>query len=138
MTTLITQLTPVQLSELDTIVEADDFFIFASKTLPDGSYESGRILFTDLQEAVKRLQLERRLSITMGSSVHQMFIGEQMTIYKVEGLNVGTLKVNNVSVNLDTTVNVVIPAKSLVTFTVTTQLTDPTAYLFIYAKAILP
>lgn len=138
MTTLNTKIDPIPLSELETITEADNFFVFASKIEPNGTYTSGRILFTNLQETVKRLQLERRLSITMASSVHQMFVGEKMTIYRVEGLNVDTLKINDININLNANVNIVIPAKSLVTFAITTQLTDPSAYLFIYAKAVLP
>jgi len=124
--------------ELPEITDVSDFWILGSKwDKTEEDVYSGRYLLADyINEVAKKLQLERRLSINMElASPYDMFIGEAMTIYKVQGLNVSTLKINGVNVTLETNVNINIPAKSVVTFSVERQLTDPKAYLFIYARA---
>lgn len=127
----------VPLSELPVIKEPDSFFVFASKTDENGVMESGRVMFDELKEMVRKLQLERRISLTMESTETEMFIGEEMTIYRVEAYNVGELRVNTKVVTIGKDVNVVIPKSTLATFSITRSGTDPKGYLFIYAKAKL-
>ncbi|MDR2954402.1 MAG: hypothetical protein LBV43_04910 [Prevotella sp.] len=88
----------------------------------------------NVDEIIGQMQMERRLTLNMGTATMDVYIDEPMTIYKVAGYNVATVKVNGVNVVLDATVSVSIPAKSVVTFECTRTLTDPTAYLYIYAK----
>lgn len=125
----------IKLSELDEIKDPDSFFVFASKTADDGTLESGKVRFDELGEVIKNLQLERRISLTMEALETDMFIGEEMTIYRVEALNISTLKINNSTVTPGTNIKLEIPKSSVVTFSVTRQGTDPKGYLFIYAKA---
>lgn len=133
------KIAPLPLSELPEIAEPNGFWIFGSKTESNGSLTSGKYLFENLAEYAKQLQLERRLAINLGlSSPYEMFIGEAMTIYRVEADKVSTVKINDTVVALDKTISVKIPAKSLVSFSVDGGTTDPTKYLFIYAKATLP
>lgn len=129
---------PVPLSQLDEITNPDSFFVFASKTNEDGSIESGKVLFAELGEVVKKLQLERRISLTMESSGTEMFIGEEMTIYRIEAYNVSECRINGNIVPIGKNVDIHIPKGSLATFGITRPGTDPRGYLFIYAKAIIP
>lgn len=131
-------LTPVPLSELPEINTPEGFWIFGSRSLSDGSYESGKYLFENILQYAKNIQLERRISLRMENESTDMFIGEHMTIYRVEAKNVSSLKINNQDVVTDTDISIEIAPKSIVSFDITFQLTDPVAYLFIYAKAILP
>jgi hypothetical protein len=132
------KITPLPLSELPEIDDPGGFWILGSKTESNGALTSGKYLFENLAEYAKRLQLERRLSINLGlSSPYEMFIGEAMTIYRVEALNTSTVTINGNQVETDTAVSIHIPAKSLVQFSATPEGTDPVAYLFIYAKATL-
>jgi hypothetical protein len=126
---------PVPLSELDEIKDPDSFFVFASRTNADGSVESGKVMFAELGEAIKKLQLERRISLTMESNETEMFIGEEMTIYRIEGYNVSECRVNGNVVPIGKEVEVSLPKGELSTFSATRPLTDSKAYLFIYAKA---
>lgn len=128
---------PVPLSELDEIKDPDSFFVFASRTNADGSVESGKVMFAELGEAVKRIQLERRISLTMESTATDMFIGEEMTIYRVEGHNVGECKINGNVVAIGEDVGVSLRKGELSTFSIIRTLTDSKSYLFIYAKAKL-
>lgn len=88
----------------------------------------------NVEEIIDQIQLERRLTLKMETATIDLYIDEPMTIYKAAGYNVASLKVNDVNVVLDTIVSVDVPAKSIVTFETTRVLTDPTAYLYIYAK----
>ena len=126
---------PVPLSQLDEIKDPDSFFVFASKTDPNGMVESGKVLFSELGEVVKKLQLERRISLTMEATETDMFIGEEMTIYRVEGYNVSECRINGNVVPVGKDVAVAIPKSSLNTFSIVRTGTDPKGYLFIYAKA---
>ena len=128
---------PVPLSQLDEIKNPDSFFVFASKTNLDGTIESGKVLFTELSEAVKKLQLERRISLTMESTQTEIFIGEEMNIYRIEGYNVSECRVNGNVVSIGKDVEVSLPKGELSTFSAIRSLTDSTAYLFICAKAKL-
>jgi hypothetical protein len=128
---------PFPLSELDEIKEPDSFFVFASRTNTDGTVESGKVMFAELGEAVKRIQLERRISLTMESTSTDMFIGEEMTIYRVEGHNVGECRINGTIVAIGSDINIAIPRSTVTTFSITRSLTDSKGYLFIYAKAKL-
>lgn len=125
----------IKLSDLNEIKDPDSFFVFASRTADDGTFESGKVRFDELGEIVKNLQLERRISLTMEALETEMFIGEEMTIYRVEASNVSTLKINNTAVTPGTNIKLEIPKSSIVTFSITRQNTDPKGYLFIYAKA---
>ena len=129
------KLDPVELSALKTIEDPKGFYIFGSIE-KDGKIESGKCLFDKLE----RLQLERRISLTMETTEVEMFIGEEMTIYKVDTLNVKSLTIDNETfTNLNNIqLEKKIEKRSKVKFTIETLASDPTAYLFIYAKAILP
>lgn len=130
------KLDPVELSSLPMIKDPKGFYIFGSKETEDGKMESGKCLFDNLE----RLQIERRIALTMETKEMEMFIGEEMTIYKVDADNVASLtidkekftNVNNIEFNKK------IEKRSIVKFTIETESTDSTAYLFIYAKAVLP
>ncbi len=126
---------PVPLSQLDEIKDPDSFFVFASKTDPNGMVESGKVLFSELGEVVKKLQLERRISLTMEATETDMFIGEEMTIYRVEGYNVSECSINGNPVPVGSDINIPIPKSTLTTFSIVRSGTDPKGYLFIYAKA---
>lgn len=128
---------PVPLSELDEIKNPDSFFVFASKTNADGTVESGKVMFAELGEVVKRLQLERRISLTMESAETDMFIGEEMIIYRLEAHNVSECRINGNSVPIGNDIEIPIPKGSVVTFGATRPGTDPKGYLFIYAKAVM-
>jgi hypothetical protein len=126
---------PVPLSELDEIKDPDSFFVFASRTNTDGTVESGKVMFAELGEAVRKIQLERRISLTMESTSTDMFIGEEMTIYRVEGHNVGECRINGNIATIGSNVDIHIPKGSVVSFSATRPGTDPKGYLFIYARA---
>lgn len=128
---------PVPLSDLDEIRNPDSFFVFASKTNADGSVESGKVMFDKLGEAIKKLQLERRISLTMESTQTDMFIGEEMTVYRVEAYHVSECRINGVLVPVGKNVEIHIPKGALVTFSAVNSGTDPNCYLFIYARATM-
>lgn len=128
---------PVPLSQLDEIENPDSFYVFASKTEPDGTVESGKVLFTELGDAVKKLQLERRISLTMESRETEMFIGEEMTIYRVEGHNVGECIINDKVIPIGKDVEISLTKGELSKFGITRPLSDSKSYLFIFAKATL-
>ena len=87
-----TKIAAIPLSELPEIKDPSGFWIFGSKKESNGALNSGKYLFENLAEYAKQLQLERRMSINMGlASPYEMFVGEEMTIYRVEGLNVSKL-----------------------------------------------
>jgi hypothetical protein len=132
------KITPLPLSELPEIAEPNGFWIFGSKAESNGALTSGKYLFENLAEYAKQLQLERRLSINLGlSSPYEMFIGEAMTIYRVEALNASQVTINGTTVATNKNISVNIAAKSLVGFHAMPASTDATVYLFIYAKATL-
>lgn len=128
------KLDPVGLSELDIITEPKGFYIFGSIE-ENGEMKSGRCLFDKLE----KLQLERRISLTMETKEVEMFIGEEMTIYKVETDNVASLTIGDETfTNLNNIqLDKKIEKRSKVKFTIEPLTSDPTAYLFIYAKAEL-
>lgn len=134
------KLTPVELSLLPAIENPSGFWIFGSKTEKDGSFSSGRYLFDKLEEHANSLQLERRISLTMETEETEMFIGEEMTIYKIDSLNVGSLSINgeDFSNPNDKVFNKKIDKLTKVSFKITRQTTDPKAFLFIYTKAKMP
>lgn len=128
---------PVPLSELTTINDPDSFYVFASKKNTDGSVESGKVEFGELGDAVKKLQLERRISLTMESRETEIFIGEEMTIYRVEAYKVSECHINGNVVPVGRDIEISVPKGSMVTLNVTRSDTDPRSYLFIFAKATL-
>lgn len=132
------KITAVPLSDLPEINDPEGFWVFGSKDAGNGTFLSGRFLFDRLAEYARKLQLERRISLRMESASTEMFIGEKMTIYRVEGQNISSLKINGQAVDMDRAVSIQVAPKSLVQFDIASQLTDPVAYLFIYAKAELP
>ena len=130
-------LTPIPLSELPILDEdTGDFWIFCSKENVNGIFNSGRFNLSEyLKLAEDSIQLERRISLNMETNTHTMFVGEAMTIYKVNGSNVSSLIINNADVPLDSTdMPIDVPEKSFVNFTIERELTDPTAYLYVYAR----
>lgn len=131
------KLLPVKLSSLPEIEEPSGFWVFGSKMNDRGMLESGKFLFDKLAEYARRLQFERRISLRMESATTDMFIGEKMTIYRVEGANVAKLLIDNREISLDRDVEIEVAPKSIIRLAVTPRLTDPVSYLFIYAKAEL-
>ncbi|MBK5721835.1 hypothetical protein JGH11_13225 [Dysgonomonas sp. Marseille-P4677] len=133
------KLDPVGLSSLPTIEDPSGFWIFGSKSEGDGTLTSGKYLFDKLAEYARNLQLERRIALTMENKEMRMFIGEEMTIYKIDTLNVSSLSIDVESFSKpdNQILNKKVEKGSLVKFSIEYQTTDPTAYLFIYAKAKL-
>lgn len=132
------QTTAIPLSSLPEIKDnPGDFWVFASSEAENGTMESGKFNLAEyLSNANRMLQLERRISLTMETSIHTMFIGEAMSIYKIETLNVSKLIIDEQEVSLPLAEPIEIPPLSLVTFAIERPGTNPTGYLFIYAKAI--
>lgn len=133
------QLKAIPLSTLPEITDdkKGNYWVFASTEDKDGVFESGRYnLAKYINEANNYLQLERRISLTMERATHTMFIGEEMTIYKIETHNISKLIINNDEIDLSRFNPITITPKSLVTFDINriTE-TEPIGYLFIYAKA---
>lgn len=135
------QLKPIPLSDLEEITgeKKGDYWVFASVEAKDGVYESRKYnLAKYINEANNMLQLERRIALTMERSTHTMFIGEEMTIYNMQTHNLSKLVItvgDKVYEGLTVKGSIPIPAESLVTFGVERSTTDPTGYIFIYAKA---
>lgn len=130
-------ITPIPLSELPILDEdTGNFWIFCSRENQDGTFDSVRFNLSEyLKLAEDSIQLERRISLNMETNTHTMFVGEPMTIYKVNGSNVSSLIINDVDVPLDSTdMPIDVPEKSFVDFTIERELTDPTAYLYVYAR----
>jgi hypothetical protein len=126
--------------DLPIIEDTNGFWVLGSKQgiTPEQTF-SGRYSLSDfLDEFAKKLQLERRLSLTMETAEMTMLIGERMTIYRVEASNVSSVAINGQTVSVNANVNIEIQPMTLVKFAPVRTLTDATAYLFIYAKAILP
>ncbi|MBB4036992.1 hypothetical protein GGR21_002906 [Dysgonomonas hofstadii] len=130
---------PVELSQLPPIEDPVGFWIFGSKSDSQGNFESGRYEFTRLADYARNLQLERRISITMETDDFEMFIGEEMTIYRIVAKNVKTLYVNGDDIgDFDPDVNledITIPKGSVMNIHIERLGTDTKAYLFIHAKA---
>lgn len=133
------KLDPVQLSHLETIDDPSAFWIFGSKEEADGSLRSGKYQFDKLADYARRLQLERRISLTMETQQTEMLIGEDMTIYKIDTLNVSTITIGDIKVSKPDgkILNINIKKGSLVKFVVESLTSDATVYLFIHAKAKL-
>lgn len=133
------QLKAIPLSTLPEITEEKkgDYWVFASVESKNGVYESRKYnLAKYINEANNLLQLERRIALTMERTTHTMFIGEEMTIYKIETHNVSKLTINGKAIDLSLSKHTVaIAPKSAVKFEIERADTDPTGYIFIYAKA---
>jgi len=136
--------------ELPEITDPGDYWVLGTMQgdTPDKIY-SGKFLLYSLKAQVA-LQLERRIPLTLETSKHTMLLTEQTTMYRVDAVNTATISISGVDADTgqanmpvyDVTPNsdtdILIPSgRTLVTFSVTRTLTDSTAYLFIYAKAIL-
>lgn len=137
MTNMTKKLDPIALSELPIVDDASGFWVFVSNTDDKGKMKSGRYLFDDLEKYARKMQLERRMSIMTETDDCELFIGEEMTIYKMGVKNVGSLSINGEEVTDLTSdkLNITVGNGSVVNFQLTRQLTDTKAYLFIYAKA---
>lgn len=131
------QLVPIPLSTLPEVEKPDNFWMFGSEELPDGTLDSRKYKLENLVEYAKKLQFERRISLTMERNTHTMFIGEEMTIYKVEVHNISELRVNGQIVETGKNIQMRIEPRTLVTFEVSRTNFDPMGYIFIYAKATL-
>jgi hypothetical protein len=118
----------------------DSFWHKTEDVIPIDNIENlGRILGDkidrrEIENITNQLLLERRLTLKMETAAIDLYIDEPMTIYKVAGHNIASLKINDTDVIIDATLSVGIPAKSIVRFEATRTLTDPTAYLYVYAK----
>lgn len=130
---------PVELSSLPTIEDPSGFWIFGSKSESDGTLSSGKYEFDKFAEYARSLQLERRIALTMENTEMEMFIGEEMTIYKIDTKGVSSLTIDDEAFSKpdNKILNKKIEKGSLVKFKIEYKTTDPMAYLFIYAKARL-
>lgn len=131
------QIAPIPLSQLPEVEKPDNFYIFGSEKLANGTLDSRKYKLENLMEYARNLQFERRISLTMERDIHTMFIGEEMTIYKVEVHNISELKINGQTIQTGKNVQVKINPKTLVTFEISRTNYDPVGYIFIYAKATL-
>ncbi|MDU1889531.1 MAG: hypothetical protein E6767_02470 [Dysgonomonas sp.] len=138
MTNDTRKLAPVELSSLDVIDEPSGFWVFVSRE-DNGVMTSGRYLFDDLEKFARQMQLERRISITMETDDHEIFVGEEMTIYKVESKNISSFSINGKQIeNFNTKpLDEKLEKGTVAKFHITRPLTDSTAYLFVFAKAKL-
>ncbi|WP_029902292.1 hypothetical protein [Prevotella sp. 10(H)] len=128
------KLDPVKLSELNLIDDPKGFYVFGAKEEKGGVMKSGSCLFDTLE----RMQLERRIALTMENKEIEIFIGEEMTIYKVDPLNVKALTIGDEKFTDLAHVNKKIDKCTKVRFSIEFEKEEETAYLFIYAKAELP
>lgn len=140
MSVEIKKLQPVPLSELPDIGKPQDFWVFASKDNGDGTLSSGKFSLSDFLALAKdSLQLERRITMTIEQSSVDMYFDEELTIYKVTGVNIRSLNMvvgnSQTPVSLDQALNLKIPAKSIVTFNIDKSSMDVKTFLFIYARA---
>jgi len=128
---------PVELSQLQEISDPSGFWIFGSRRNEDGVFESGRYEFDKLADYARKLQLERRISLAMETEDIEMFIGEEMTIYKIVAKNVKDLVINNSEIAEADYKELDIPMEegSVMNIHLARSGVDPKAYLFIYAKA---
>lgn len=131
------QIVPIPLSQLPEVEKPDNFYIFGSEELANGTLDSRKYKLENLMEYAKHLQFERRISLTMERDTHTMFIGEEMTIYKVDVQNISELKINGQQIQTGKNIQVKISPKTLVKFDISRTDYDPTGYIFIYAKATL-
>ena len=130
------KLSPVELSKLDIIENPSGFWVFGSKD-ENGKMTSGRYSLDKLMDYARSLQLERRISLKMETSNTELFIGEAMTIYRVDTRNVKSLTINGTKYTdlNNKKINKEIASGTIVTFDIEWSTTDSKAYLFIYALA---
>lgn len=129
------QIAAIPLSQLQEVEKPDNFYIFGSEELANGTLDSRKYKLENLMEYARNLQFERRISLTMERDTHTMFIGEEMTIYKVEVHHISELKINGQQIQTGKNIQVKIDPKTLVTFDVSRTGSNPVGYIFIYAKA---
>lgn len=135
------KINPVRLSELPEIDVPEGFWVFGSREDENGSFSSGRYSLDNLLGYSRQLQLERRLSFTIGNTENpQMYIDETMTIYRIGAKSVKKLLLgvdgNSFEIDLNSPVSVDIPAGSVITLDATPLSTDTEKmFVFIYAKA---
>ncbi|MDR2954508.1 MAG: hypothetical protein LBV43_05460 [Prevotella sp.] len=135
------QLAPVPLSELPEVEKPDNFYLFGTEELKDGTLDSRKYKLENLVEYAKKLQFERRISLNMEKSTQTIFIGEEMTIYRAEGYNISELTIDHQTIPIGIDLgnqSLKIAAKSLVEFKIVPQLTDPATYIFVFARAKVP
>jgi len=92
----------------------------------------------EIENITQNLLLERRIQMRMETSAQDMFLGEEMTIYRAEAVNVASLSVTidgtDTPLEVNADVSLTIPAGSIVIFNIEKLLTDPVAYLYIKAR----
>jgi hypothetical protein len=92
----------------------------------------------EIANITKFLMLERKYQLTMEKPVQDLFFAEDVTIYFAGSKNVKTLtmEINGIMtpIDLDTEVEILIPKGSVAWFHVERTLTDPTAYLYLFAR----
>lgn len=92
----------------------------------------------EIENITQNLLLERRIQMRLETSAHDMFFGEEMTIYRAEAINVASMSVTiegtDTPLEVNADVSLTIPAGVIAVFNVTRQLTDPAAFLYIKAR----
>lgn len=132
------QLAPIPLSGLPEVEKPDNFWMFGTEEFADGTLDSRKYKLENLVEYAKRLQFERRISLTMERNTHTMFIGEEMTIYRTEVHNISELRINGKKIETGRNIEIKIQPKTLVTFETVNSSSLPTGYIFIFARAKVP
>ena len=128
-------LNAIALSQLPEATDTLGYWILGSKVNAGGNIESVKYSLGKLvRELEQTLQLERRMSYTIQQNPMRIFLAEPTTIYRVEGQNIASLKINGQNIDLDTNISLKIDAKSVVEINVERKLTDPEAFIYIYAK----
>lgn len=135
-----------KVSELTEETNPSGFWLFGYKDLANGAKQSVKVLFDKLLGAITDvaadLQLERRIALSMENEIQNVFFGEETTVYKIDHENVNELEISLdggssfTQLSLDgERMDVVIPAKTKVTFRATATSVDVEKFIYLYAKA---
>lgn len=121
-----------------------DSFWHKQEAIPVSSIENlseilgDKIDRKEIENITQNLLLERRIQLRLETSAHEMFFGEEMTIYRAEAINVASLSVTidgtDTPLEVNADVSLTISAGAIAVFNVTRQLTDPAAFLYIKAR----
>jgi len=135
--------------ELPEITDLDDYWVLGSK---QGETEeeifSGRYLLPKyIQEATQKIMLERRVHFKIYKDVEEIFLDEPTTIYKISTRNISSLSINGQDVALlpvdgydgvsEAETALDFDIHQVITVSSVKQLTDPSAFIYIYAKVRL-
>lgn len=90
----------------------------------------------EIENITSQLALERKIPLSLfNGAPFEMFIGEELALYNIISNNVKTLTINGQNVALDSDINFIVPAKTILTFLIETTLTDSAGYLYVLGRA---